>query len=164
MMDFIMVPTILAIITLGIYKLFELFVCKKERLTIIEKMGEKFTPDMLEHKINFSSIGNFSFSALKLGCLLTGMGLGLLVGYVICAATINGYTGTVDIGVSPYPFLFAVTVAASMCFASPFSTPPNALVMSAGKYTFMDYVKVGLPLQVIMGIVMVLVLPLLFPF
>ena len=79
MMDFIMVPTILAIITLGIYKLFELFVCKKERLTIIEKMGEKFTPDML-------------------GCLLTGMGLGLLVGYVICAATINGYTGTVDIG------------------------------------------------------------------
>ena len=69
-----------------------------------------------------------------------------------------------DIGVSPYPFLFAVTVAASMCFASPFSTPPNALVMSAGKYTFMDYVKVGLPLQVIMGIVMVLVLPLLFPF
>ena len=35
MMDFIMVPTILAIITLGIYKLFELFVCKKERLTII---------------------------------------------------------------------------------------------------------------------------------
>lgn len=67
-------------------------------MTIIEKMGEKFTPDMLEHKINFSSTGNFSFSALKLGCLLTGMGLGLLVGYVICAATINGYTGTVDIG------------------------------------------------------------------
>lgn len=68
------------------------------------------------------------------------------------------------IGVSPYPFLFAVTVAASMCFASPFSTPPNALVMSAGKYTFMDYIKVGLPLQIIMGIVMVFVLPLLFPF
>lgn len=65
---------------------------------------------------------------------------------------------------SPVPFLFAVTVAASMCFASPFSTPPNALVMPAGQYTFMDYVKVGLPLQIIMGIVMVLVLPLLFPF
>lgn len=67
-------------------------------------------------------------------------------------------------GVSPYPFLFAVTLGASMCFASPFSTPPNALVMQAGQYTFMDYVKVGLPLQVIMGIVFVLVLPLLFPF
>ncbi len=69
-----------------------------------------------------------------------------------------------QIGVSPVPFLFAVTVGASMCFASPFSTPPNALVMPAGQYTFMDYVKVGLPLQIIMGLVMVLVLPLLFPF
>jgi di/tricarboxylate transporter len=68
------------------------------------------------------------------------------------------------IGVSPVPFMFAVTVAASMCFASPFSTPPNALVMSAGQYSFKDYLKVGLPLQVIMGVVMVLVLPLLFPF
>ena len=70
----------------------------------------------------------------------------------------------VQIGVSPVPFMFAVTVAASMCFASPFSTPPNALVMSAGQYTFMDYVKVGLPLQILMGVVMVFVLPLLFPF
>ncbi len=69
-----------------------------------------------------------------------------------------------QIGVSPIPFMFAVTVAASMCFASPFSTPPNALVMSAGQYSFMDYVKVGLPLQILMGVVMVLVLPLLFPF
>lgn len=66
--------------------------------------------------------------------------------------------------VSPYPFMFAVAVAASMCFASPFSTPPNALVMNAGRYTFMDYIKVGLPLQIIMGIVMIIVLPLLFPF
>ena len=65
---------------------------------------------------------------------------------------------------SPYPFLFAVTVAASMCFASPFSTPPNALVMSAGRYTFMDYVKVGLPLQILFGIVMIILLPLLFPY
>ncbi|MBQ7421255.1 MAG: SLC13 family permease [Prevotella sp.] len=66
--------------------------------------------------------------------------------------------------ISPYPMLFGVAVAASMCFASPFSTPPNALVMRAGRYTFMDYVKVGLPLQIIMGIVMIGVLPLLFPF
>ena len=69
-----------------------------------------------------------------------------------------------QIGVSPVSFMFAVAVAASMCFASPFSTPPNALVMSAGQYTFMDYVKVGLPLQILMGAVMVFVLPMLFPF
>ena len=69
-----------------------------------------------------------------------------------------------QMGISPVPLLFAVSVGASMCFASPFSTPPNALVMPAGQYTFMDYVKVGLPLQIIMGVVMVFVLPLLFPF
>ena len=69
-----------------------------------------------------------------------------------------------QLGVSPYSFLFAVTLGASMCFASPFSTPPNALVMKAGGYTFMDYVKVGLPLQIIIGVVMTFVLPLLFPY
>lgn len=69
-----------------------------------------------------------------------------------------------EMGVSPYAFLFAVTLGASMCFASPFSTPPNALVMQAGRYSFMDYIKVGIPLQVIMGLVMLIVLPLLFPF
>lgn len=70
----------------------------------------------------------------------------------------------VSLGISPYPFMFTVTVAASMCFASPFATPPNALVMSAGRYKFMDYVKVGFPLQLIVGIIMIFVLPLLFPF
>ena len=69
-----------------------------------------------------------------------------------------------QVGVSPYSFLFAVTLGASMCFASPFSTPPNALVMKAGGYTFIDYVKVGLPLQIIIGVVMTFVLPLLFPY
>ena len=69
-----------------------------------------------------------------------------------------------QVGVSPVPFMFAVTVAASMCLASPFSTPPNALVMSAGQYTFMDYIKVGLPLQILYGVVMVIVLPMMFPF
>ena len=69
-----------------------------------------------------------------------------------------------SLGYDPLPFLFAVATAASMCFASPFSTPSNALVMSAGRYTFLDYMKIGLPLQILMGIVMVIALPLLFPF
>ena len=87
----IMVPAVCSIFVVGFYKLFELFVCKKERLLIIEKMGEKFTPDMLEHKFSFSSIGKFSLSALKFGCLFMGLGLGLLIGYLICTATLEGY-------------------------------------------------------------------------
>lgn len=70
----------------------------------------------------------------------------------------------VAFGVNPLPFLFAVTFGASLCFASPFSTPPNALVMPAGQYSFMDYLKVGLPLQIILGILMIFVLPFIFPF
>jgi len=70
----------------------------------------------------------------------------------------------VTAGVSPLPMLFAVTFGASLCFISPFATPPNALVMNAGQYTFMDYVKVGGPLQVILGILMILIIPFFFPF
>lgn len=73
-------------------------------------------------------------------------------------------SAAVGAGLSPIPFLFAVSVGASMCFASPFSTPPNALVMNAGRYRFMDYVRIGLPLQLIMGVVMIFALPLIFPF
>ena len=68
MMDFIMVPAVMTIITLGVYKLFELFVCKKERIMLIEKMDERgLLPQMDTPKLRGSS---FSFSALKIGCLL----------------------------------------------------------------------------------------------
>ena len=60
--------------------------------------------------------------------------------------------------------MMAAAIAASAVFALPISTPPNAMVMNAGHYTFMDYVKVGVPLQIVMGIVAVIVIPLFFPF
>ena len=100
MMDFITVPLVVGIVTLGIYKLFELFVRKKERLSIIEKIGEKFDASMIENKFSFPSkiFKNFSFGSLKAGCLLMGVGLGLLVGFVICISTIRGYNlgGSID--------------------------------------------------------------------
>lgn len=67
-------------------------------------------------------------------------------------------------GVSPLPFLFAVTFGASLCFASPFSTPPNALVMTAGGYSFGDYFKVGGILQIVMAVLMIFIIPFVFPF
>jgi len=100
MMDFITVPLVVGIVTLGIYKLFELFVRKKERLSIIEKIGEKFDASMIENKFSFPSkiFKNFSFGSLKAGCLLMGVGLGLLVGFAICISTIRGYNlgGSID--------------------------------------------------------------------
>jgi di/tricarboxylate transporter len=69
-----------------------------------------------------------------------------------------------ELGYSPLPFVMAVTYAASMSFATPVSTPPNAMVMVAGKYRFIDYMKVGIPLQIIVGFIIVFVLPFFFPF
>ena len=73
------------------------------------------------------------------------------------------WTAAEGLGVSPTPFMMTAAVAASACFATPICTPPNAMVMNAGHYNFMDYVKVGLPLQIVMGIVAILTIPLFFP-
>lgn len=74
------------------------------------------------------------------------------------------WSAALQLGVSPTPFMMTAAIAASAVFALPISTPPNAMVMNAGHYTFMDYVKVGVPLQIAMGIAAVLIIPLFFPF
>ena len=113
-----------------------------------------------------SSLGSMGPMALLAGIYFTTSLLTMFISNTATAVLMAPIAMAAASGIdaSPYPFLFAVTLGASMCFASPFSTPPNALVMQAGQYKFMDYVKVGLPLQIIIGVVMVLVLPLLYPF
>ena len=113
-----------------------------------------------------AGLGAYGPTALMAGIYFTTSLMTMFISNTATAVLMApiAMSSAIQIGASPHPFLFAVTLGASMCFASPFSTPPNALVMPAGQYTFMDYVKVGLPLQIIMGIVMIFVLPLLFPF
>ena len=112
------------------------------------------------------SLGSMGPTALLAGIYFTTSLMTMFVSNTATAVLMApiALVAAQQVGVSPYSFLFAVTLGASMCFASPFSTPPNALVMKAGGYTFMDYVKVGLPLQIIIGVVMTFVLPLLFPY
>lgn len=113
-----------------------------------------------------SSLGAIGPYALLAGIYFTTSLMTMFISNTATAVLMApiAMAASTQIGVSPYSFMFAVTLGASMCFASPFSTPPNALVMKAGRYTFMDYVWVGLPLQIIIGIVMTFILPLLFPF
>jgi di/tricarboxylate transporter len=68
-----------------------------------------------------------------------------------------------ELGVRPYAFLMAVAIAASMAFASPVASPVNTLVMGAGNYRFGDYIKVGIPMILVLMLVTVLVLPVIFP-
>lgn len=93
MMDFIMVPLIMGIITVGTYKLFELFACRRERMAIIEKLGDKISATDLNGKFCLPNYNrtSFSFGALKGGCLMLGVGLGLLVGFFICANYVPNY-------------------------------------------------------------------------
>ena len=128
----------------------------------LEKTG---TSAMISHSL-VSSLGSMSPTVLLAGIYFTTSLLTMFISNTATAVLMApiAMTSAIEIGASPYPFLFAVTLGASMCFASPFSTPPNALVMHAGEYTFSDYVKVGLPLQIVMGVVMTFVRPLLFPF
>ncbi len=128
----------------------------------LEKTG---TSALISHSL-VSSLGSMSPTVLLAGIYFTTSLLTMFISNTATAVLMSpiAMTAAQEIGISPYPMLFAVTLGASMCFASPFSTPPNALVMHAGEYTFTDYVKVGLPLQLVIGLAMTFLLPLLFPF
>jgi di/tricarboxylate transporter len=69
-----------------------------------------------------------------------------------------------DLGISPYPLAMTVAIAASAAFMSPVSHPANLLVMGPGGYRFSDYVKVGLPLTLVVLLVVMLVMPIIWPF
>ena len=62
------------------------------------------------------------------------------------------------------PFIIAVTLAASYAFASPIGYQTHMMVYGPGGYRFMDFVKVGVPLNVLMWIVAVIAIPLIWPF
>ncbi|WP_288735151.1 DUF6249 domain-containing protein [uncultured Phocaeicola sp.] len=89
-MNELMIVANVAIVFGVIYKLFELFVGRKERMMIIEKLGDKLTPDTFKNGI-FYRTGLFSFGGLRMGCLMIGLGVGLLVGYGIISATQYSY-------------------------------------------------------------------------
>lgn len=129
--------------------------------TAIEKTGAAAL--LSEGIVNL--LGGYGPLVMLAGVYFTTSLLTMFISNTACAVLFApiALSAALQLDANPYAFLFAVSIGASMCFASPFSTPPNALVMSAGRYRFSHYLKVGLPLQIMMGIVMVAVLPLFFP-
>jgi di/tricarboxylate transporter len=69
-----------------------------------------------------------------------------------------------DLGVSPYPLMMTVAVSASAAFLSPVGHSANILVMGPGGYRFSDYTKVGIPLTLVVLVVVLVVMPIFWPF
>ncbi|WP_163103361.1 SLC13 family permease [Peribacillus alkalitolerans] len=106
-------------------------------------------------------------------------GYGIMIGFFVITVILSQFINNIAIvivlapialstavaqGINPYPIVIGVAIAASMAFSTPFASPANTLVMSAGGYTYKDFIKIGLPLQIVIGILMILVIPLFFPF
>jgi di/tricarboxylate transporter len=67
-----------------------------------------------------------------------------------------------QLGVSSDPFILAVLFGANMSFATPYGYQTNLLVMTAGGYKFADFLRVGIPLTIIMWVGFSLILPVLY--
>ncbi len=68
------------------------------------------------------------------------------------------------LGVSPLPFVTCIMVAASASFATPIGYQTNLMVYGPGGYRFSDYLRIGIPLNILFGVIAILLAPLIWPF
>ncbi len=104
---------------------------------------------------------------LMLGCLFVMCAaIGLFISNAATAVLMApiALAAAKSMGVSPYPFAMVVAMAASAAFMTPVSSPVNTLVLGPGKYSFSDFVKIGVPFTILVMVVCVLLIPVLFPF
>ncbi|HEY54613.1 MAG TPA: SLC13 family permease [Caldilineae bacterium] len=73
------------------------------------------------------------------------------------------FQSAITLGVSPYTFMMTVAIAASTAFATPIASPVNTLVLGPGNYRFGDFSKLGIPLQILILVATLIVVPILFP-
>ncbi len=77
--------------------------------------------------------------------------------YPICMAAAK------TLGLDPLPFVFTVMMAASSSYATPIGYQTNLMVLGPGGYRFMDFIKIGLPLQLLMCVISVIIIPIVWP-
>lgn len=110
MFNFLIPIFVVGIITLGLYKFFELLICRRERQVIIEKLEPGRLIDYLKLvpmglrmgapvRVADEETARISSGTLRTGCLLLGLGLGLLLGFILSgAAHVDSYDRTIVYG------------------------------------------------------------------
>ncbi len=120
--------------------------------------------ELIAHAIT-STLGSFGPLALLLG-LLT---LTVLLSQAIKGAAVSAVVAPIAIaaaqaiGVAPRSLAMGVALATSMAFVTPLGHPVNILMMGAGGYTFRDFLKVGLPLTLLLFAITLVLLPVFWP-
>lgn len=117
--------------------------------TVIGALGDNPSPTM------------FTFVVFILCCVMTNFMSNTATTALmapICLSIAQGMNA------DPRAVLMACVIGGSCAYATPIGMPANTMVVGAGDYTFMDYVKSGLPLIVIATIISMILLPIAFPF
>jgi di/tricarboxylate transporter len=112
-----------------------------------------------------AGLGGFGPLALLAGIFLLAALIGMFISNTATALLMApiAIAAAQKVGASPYPFAMTVAVAASAAFATPVSSPVNTLVLAPGGYRFIDFVRVGGPLLLLVMALTLLVVPLLLP-
>ena len=134
---------------------------------------------MLPFSLALERTGGVELAATALTSLTAGLGahgvlaalfaitalLGLFVSNTATAVLMAPVALAIagELHASPYPFAMIVALAASTAFMAPISSPVNTLVVGPGNYAFADFVKVGVPLALLVMTLSVLLVPLLLP-
>ena len=109
-------------------------------------------------------LGPFGPLALLAGLFLATMLLVQAMNGAAVAALMGPIAISIaqQVGINPRTLVMGVALATSMAFITPLGHPVNILVMSPGGYNFRDFVKIGLPLSIILFIVVMIVLPIVW--
>ncbi|MCA0869884.1 anion permease [Seohaeicola saemankumensis] len=113
----------------------------------------------------FDVVGDSSPYLMMATLFLITAALGLVLSNTASAVLVApiAITAAESLGVSPYPLAICVLIAASAAFSTPVSTPVVTLVVAPGGYRFADFLKVGIPLTFVVGVITVGLAPILFP-
>ncbi len=112
-----------------------------------------------------AALGNFSPLTILAGIFIVTSVLSQFISNTATAVLIMPIALGVSeqLGLAPEPLLITAAIAASTAFATPVASPVNTLVLAPGGYRFIDYIRAGIPLQVLVLVVCLVVVPILFP-